>query len=140
MKRMSVILFALLLTVGCATKNQPAAPVPGQIDTFDAYAFRVIADAQAAIHSVKTWQVCTAQSFPQTVSVDNTVEPCDSSNGSFKPEWKIYLNTAITSYNKAQAAGKAYHAGMSGDQAGLQQALNELSGNVALMFQKTGGK
>lgn len=140
MKRFTVVIFALLMSVGCAVKNQTAAPVPGQVDAFDAYAFRVIADAQAAIHSVKTWQVCTAQNFPQTVSLDNTVEPCDSSNGKFQDSWKIYLNTAITSYNKAQAAGKAYHAGMSGDQAGLQQALNDLNANVSTMLVKTGGK
>ena len=140
MKRIIVVVFALLLTVSCAVKNKPSTPVPGQVDAFDAYAFRIIADAQAAIHSIKTWQVCTVQNFPTTVSLDNTVEVCDPSNGKFKDEWKIYLNTAITSYNKAQAAGKAYHAGMSGDQAALQQALNDLNSNVSVMLTKTGGK
>src|SRR6058998_2701163 len=121
---MNKILIVMLLTmsIGCVRKPV-AAPVPGALNTLDAWAFRIVADASASIHSVKTWEQCSEQNFPQTINVDGTQEPCDAKNGSFPMQHKPELNLAITSLNTASAAGKAYHSGASNDAAGLTAAV-----------------
>ena len=127
------------ISTGCA-KKPVTAPVPGSINTLDAWAFRIVADASASIHSVKTWEQCTEQNFPQTVTVDGTLEPCDAKGGSFPMTYKPQLNLAITSLNTASAAGKAYHSGASQDAAGLTAAVTQLSNSVSQLLAQLGGK
>jgi len=140
MKKMMVVtLLALAVMPGCARKTV-TAPVPGSINTLDAYAFRTLADASAAISSVKLWQQCSAASFPPTVVVDGNSQVCDPKAGSFPDADKEYLNTAIRSYNVAESAGQAYHAGASNDTTALSAALTQLGVDVANLLSRTGGK
>ena len=62
--KIAVVAAALLIVaIGVGCKKPVTAPVPGAIDSLDAWAFRITADASASIHSVKTWQVCTVQNW-----------------------------------------------------------------------------
>ena len=133
MKRYLAALLTTLVIAACVACSQHAAqaPVPGQIDALDAYAYRSVSDAQAAITSIKTWEVCSAQNFPVKVVVDGATETCDSSDGPFNPSLKPILNTAIQSFNIAQSAGQAYHSGASKDAQGLASALTQLGVNIA---------
>lgn len=137
MKKLWALLFACLLCTACG-KKVVQAPVPGSIDSFDAYAFRSIADAQAALLSVKGWETCSDQKFPLTVTYDNHTETCDKNSGDFPSAGRQPLMKAEQSYNLVQAAGKAYHAGASSDSAALTAALTELSGDIALMLTSVG--
>lgn len=142
MKRITVLLFALTLScalmVGCP-KAAVKAAVPGSTSDLDAKAFRVIADAQAAMHSIKTWEQCSAANFPATIDVDGTAEPCDSNAGVFPPKYVPALNIAINAYNDAAVAGKAYH-DSAGDPVVLQQKLDALQTSVGTLLNTTGGK
>lgn len=135
--RILLLLLAVTLT-GCAKKTV-TAPVPGSINTVDAYAFRSLADAQAALHSVKTWEQCSAQSFPMTVTVDGNAEVCDPKAGTFPPSGKQPLNDAINAYNIAQAAAKAYHSGATQDATVLTADLTALSTFIANLLSQAGG-
>lgn len=120
MKRISWILLFLSLVIlaGCATKAAQA-PVPGQINSFDATSFRVLADVQAAIDSVKN----DAQTTPLTAAQ------------------KTVLNQAISDYNLAEASWQAYHAGATNDTAALTAAINSLVADIAAITnQIRGGK
>lgn len=141
MKGIKVLLLALVMAwgAGCA-KKAATAPVPGSINAFDAYAYRSLADAQAALHSVKTWEQCAAANFPTTVTVDGNAELCDAAAGAFPNNGKAPLNAAINAYNIAQAAAKAYHAGATQDTTALAADLTQLGSAVATMLSQTGGK
>ncbi len=132
MKRVALFLI-LALTLGCV-KNPAVAPVPGTINTFDAYAARTIGDAQTALQNAKGWEMCSDQHFPPTVSFDNVTIGCDASSGQFPPAGRPYLLKAELSYNVALSAAKAYHAGASSDTAGLTQALTQLGVDVGAML------
>jgi hypothetical protein len=139
MKRYILILM-LTLTIGCA-KKPVTAPVPGSINTLDAWAFRIISDAQASITSVKTWEQCTAAGAnPGTVTVDGVQQTCDPTAGAFPMQYKPQLNLAITSLNTASAAGKAYHSGASNDTAGLTNAVNQLAQSITQLMSQIGAK
>jgi hypothetical protein len=129
----------LLISLGCA-KKPLVAPVPGAVDTVDAWAFRIVSDSQAALHSVKTWQQCTVHGFPPSVLVDLTSQTCDIKTGPFPTSATPALNDAIEAYNLAEAAGQAYHSGRSADIAGLTSAVNQLSQAISSLLSKTGGK
>ena len=135
MKFLAAIL-AMLLLAGC--HKTVVAPVPGSINSLDSWAFRIVSDSGAAIHSVKTWEQCTEQNFPATVTADGNAEVCDPKSGKFPMEYKPQLNLAITSLNTASAAGKAYHSGASNDAAGLTQAVNQLSQAVSALVSQIG--
>lgn len=137
MKRLPLILLALLLCAGCAKKA--SAPVPGSTSQADAVAFRVLADAQAALHSVKTWQQCSAHSFPASVDIDGTNEPCDASAGEFPDKFKPPLNTAIASYNTLSGIAKAVHDGTSTDTAALKSAEDKLTSDVSNLISTVKG-
>lgn len=139
MRRFLLPILLSLALAGCAHKAAQA-PVPGSVDALDAYAYRAVSDAQAAITSVKTWQQCAAANFPPTVNVDGAAEKCDATAGPFPAAAKPLLNTAIHSYDVAQAAGQAYHAGASKDAQGLAQALTTLGIDISNLLTKTGGK
>ena len=134
-----VVAFALcIIMAGCA--KQPAkAPVPGSINTIDAWAFRSISDASASIHSVKIWEQCSDPTSPKTVNVDGTIENCDPTTGPFPMQYKSDLNTSIQALNIASAAGKAYHSGASSDVQGLTNAVTQLTTAISQMMTHLGG-
>jgi hypothetical protein len=123
---------AFLLTVGCA--KTVTAPVPGTINTLDAYAARSIGDAQAALIMGKTWEFCSDQKFPATVTFDNNTYPCDATAGPFPAAGRPYLFKAEEAYNVALAAAQSYHAGASSDTTALTQALTQLGIAVGNML------
>jgi hypothetical protein len=137
MKLFTTIVLALAMA-GCS-KQAAQAPVPGSINQLDAWAFRSISDATASIHSVKIWEQCTELSFPITVSIDGATELCDSKSGLFPMQFKPDLNKAIDALNAAGAAGKAYHAGASGDTQGLTNAVTLLTAAVTQLMSDVGG-
>ncbi len=139
MRNLWLIPLLLLGSLGCA-KKPVTAPVPGAIDTVDSWAFRVVSDSQAALHSVKTWQQCTVMGFPTTLSIDGKTEICDPKAGIFPSTATQDLNTAIQAYNVAEAAGQAYHSGRSADITGLTTAVNHLAQAISSLLSKTGGK
>lgn len=134
--RLLTLLMALALFTGCAKKV--AAPVPGTINTFDAYAARVIGDAQSAITQAKLWEFCSDQKFPPTVSFDNQILPCDPTAGQFPVAGRPFLFKAEQLYDTALAAGQAYHSGASGDTTGLTNALTNLGVAIGQMLSGIG--
>ena len=109
------LVVVLALTVGCA--KHVTAPVPGQLNTFDAYAYRVLADAQAALESFK------------------------ASPSAQMPAVKPILNQAITDYNIGEAAYQAWHAaGGTGETAPVSAAISKVQSDIAGIAAQTGGK
>ena len=135
---MKLTLIVLLLAMtGCA--KHATAPVPGSIDPLDAWAYRIISDSTASIHSVKIWEQCSSVTpMPVTVSVDGATEICDTKAGPFPMQFKPQLNLAITSLNTASAAGKTYHSGASNDAAGLTSAVSQLTNAVTSLISSIG--
>lgn len=142
MKKFLCILLLLGLT-GCA-KKVVSPPVPGSINSLDAFAFRVLSDAQAALTPVKVWEQCSALSIPTaatvTITVDGNVQVCDPSADPFPAKFKPVLNDAINAYNSAQTIAKAYHDGLSPDTTALQTSLTTLGNSVGTMLSTIGGK
>lgn len=113
----TVILSCIFVLGTVACHKTVVAPVPGQLNTFDAYAFRVLADAQAALESFK------ASPSAQTPAV------------------KTVLNQAIADYNIAEVTYKAWHAsGGTGDTAPVAAAIGKVQGDIAGVASQTGGK
>jgi len=135
--KLYVVMLAILLAVGC-TKNPVAAPVPGTINTFDAFAARSIGDAQAAIIGVKTWEICSDKGFPPTVTFDGQTFACDASQTPFPAAGRKYLFLAENLYNTALAAAQSYHAGVTSDTTALSQAITQLGIAVGDMLTNTG--
>jgi len=135
---LTIAICALLFSLGC-TKKTVTAPVPGSINALDAWAFRIVSDSTASIHSVKIWEQCSAGNFPASVVVDGATEPCDSKAGMFPVQYKPQLNLAINSLNTAAAAGKAYHAGASNDPSGLTAAITQLTTAINQLMLSIGG-
>ncbi len=105
----AVTLIAMTLATGCAKKA--VAPVPGQLNTFDAYAYRVLADSQAAIND-----------FKASVASGKVAET---------PALKTVLNQAITDYNAANMAYQGWHAaGGGGMTAPIAAALNQMNADI----------
>ncbi len=123
-KRFSIAFLALALAsgIGCAAKKTTPAPLPpGAINQFDATSFRVLADAQAAINSVKS----------------------DIAAGKVTPteNEKKVLNQIIADYNTANDLYQSYHSGATNDTTGLSQAINQLVVDIAAVStQLQGGK
>lgn len=145
MRKMKSSLFVVLLVLTfAACPNRPASTpvplVPGAVDQLDAWAFRIIADASASIHSIKTWEQCTEKNFPSSVSIDGTEENCDAKGGQFPMQYKPQLNLAIDALNTASAAGKTYHSGASNDTSGLTNSVTALSNAVTQLLSNLGGK
>jgi hypothetical protein len=138
MKRAFAVVLLMAL-IGCAAKQSVVAPVPGSINALDAWAFRIISDSTASIHSVKIWEQCTALSFPITVNVDGATELCDPKSGAFPMQYKDQLNMAINALNTASAVGKAYHSGATSDATGLNAAISQLTSAVTQLMSKVGG-
>ena len=109
-----VLAIAVLLTLTVACHKTVTAPVPGQVNTFDAVTYRALSDAQAAINSFKA----------------------DLSSGKVQetPAIKTALNQAITDYNAANALWQAYHASAGATAtAPLAVAVNQLTTDTVNM-------
>jgi opacity protein-like surface antigen len=105
----AVTLITLAMAAGCA--KHVTAPVPGSLNTFDSYAYRVLADAQAAINDFKA-SVASGK-VPET------------------PTLKTVLNQAITDYNAANMAYQAWRAaGGNGMTAPIAAALNQVNADI----------
>lgn len=136
MKRHAVLVL-LLFAVGC-TNRAATAPVPGTINTFDAYAARSVGDAQAALVGAKAWELCSDGQFPATVAFDGKAYPCDAGAGPFPSAGRGPLFRAEQTYNLALDAAKAYHAGAGADTTALAQALTQLSLDIGGMLTSIG--
>lgn len=133
MKKLLPLLLLCLVTAGCAKKA--TAPVPGTIDSFDAFAARSIGDAQEALLSSKTWELCSDQNFPVTVEVEpGKTRVCDNSSGPFPKAGRPILFKAEKSYNVALDAAKSYHAGATNDTMALTQALTQLGIDIGSLL------
>ena len=115
--KLASVLLALLVLVACPNNPKPQTLPPGALSQFDATSYESLMGAQAVLNSVK------------------------ADIGKLPPEAKPALNKAIASYNVAEAAWQAFHAGKSNDQAALTTALAQATGDVAtLLTQISGGK
>jgi hypothetical protein len=111
------VLLALLVLVACPNNPKPQTLPPGALNQFDATSYESLMGAQAVLNSVKA---------------DLSKLP---------PDAKPALNKAIASYNVAEAAWQAFHAGKSNAQAALTAALSQAVADVAaLLTQISGGK
>jgi len=137
---LTVLILALslsLMTLGCGNRAAQA-PVPGTINTFDAYAARSIGDAQAALLAAKTWEFCSDQHFPASVTFDNQTYQCDPTAGPCPLVGRPILYRAEQSYNLALAAAQAYHSGATSDTAGLTQAITQLGIDIGQLLTSVG--
>lgn len=120
MKRhLSLALMAVLclLLAACSMSTKPKTLPPGAINSFDAESYLSLMGAQAVLNSVK------------------------ADIAKLPPEAKPALNTAIQSYNVAEAAWQAYHAGKTNDPAALTAALTRaVTDATTLLTRFTGGK
>jgi hypothetical protein len=116
------VVLTLVAALGCAAKKPATSTLPpGAINQFDATSFRVLADAQAAINSVKS-DIAAGK-----------ITPSDTE--------KKVLNQIIADYNKANDLYQAYHAGATTDTTALSQAINQLINDIAAVTtQIQGGK
>lgn len=113
MRKLAILL--LLFTVGC--HKTVTAPVPGQINTFDAYAYRVLFDAQAAINSFK------------------------GSTSGQNPSVKPLLNQAISDYDIAESAYQVWHAaGGTGPTTAISQGIAQVQNDINAIATAAGGK
>lgn len=104
--KLATLAAVITLTVGCA--KTVVAPVPGQLNTFDAYVFRVLYDSQAAINSFK------------------------ASPSASNPAVKPILNQAISDYDIVEAAYQVWHAaGGTGSTAAIQQGITKLQTDIS---------
>ena len=122
-KKLGVALavLALLAALGCAAQKTPSPLPAGAINQFDATSFRVLADAQASINSVKA-DIAAGKITPSETE-------------------KKVLNQIIADYNKANDLYQAYHAQQTTDTTALSQAINQLVSDIAAVTtQIQGGK
>ena len=119
MIKKTFIIILLLSTFAC-TKHV-VAPVPGQLNVYDAYAYRVLADAQAAISD-----------FRNSVTSGKLAE---------SPDIKTALNQAISDYNTANVAYQAWHAaGGTASTTTITAQLNALQADINNVAVQAGGK
>lgn len=120
MKKALILLLATLALVGCA-KKAVVAPVPGQLNTFDAYAFRSLLDAQAAVNS-----------FRADVIVGKVQET---------PALKDILNKAIADLDVAELAYKAWNAaGGLGSTTPVASAISQVQADITNISSQAGAK
>ncbi len=118
---LAFVVLTLMAALGCAAKKTNPVLPPGAINQFDATSFRVLADAQAAINSVKS-DIAAGK-----------ITPSDAQ--------KKVLNQIIADYNHANDLYQAYHAGATTDTTGLSQAITQLINDIAAVTtQIQGGK
>lgn len=107
-RKLLPLLLALSLLAGCAAKNQPPQPLPiGAIDQTDATTYRVLADAQAFLTSIRG--------------------SVTEGKLTLNPTQKQVFNSLVASYNATEVLWKAYHSGQSKDAQGLATATAKLN-------------
>jgi hypothetical protein len=99
------LVLVLAAALGCS-KNAVVANVPGSINSFDSESYVTLMDVQGALKAVKD-DVATGRYTPT-------------------PAAKAVINQAIRDYDLGQDAWHAYHSGISQDQVGLQNAINQI--------------
>jgi hypothetical protein len=115
--KLASVVLAVLVLAACPNNPKPQTLPPGALNQFDATSYTALMGAQAVLNSVKA-------------DIDK-----------LPPAAKPALNKAIASYNVAEAAWQAYHAGKTDDQATLTKAISQATGDVAsLLTQISGGK
>jgi len=115
--KLAAVVVSMLVLAACPNNPKPQTLPPGALNQFDATSYTSLMGAQAVLNSVKA-------------DIDK-----------LPPDAKPALNKAIASYNVAEAAWQAYHAGKSDDQATLTKAISQAVGDVAtLLTQVSGGK
>jgi hypothetical protein len=115
--KLASVVLALLVLAACPTNPKPQTLPPGALNQFDATSYTSLMGAQAVLNSVKA-------------DIDK-----------LPPDAKPALNKAIASYNVAEAAWQAFHAGKTNDQSALTTAISQAVGDVAtLLTQVSGGK
>lgn len=116
-----VLLPVLIIFTGCANKNVVTAPVPGSLNTYDAYAFRVLADTQAALNA-----------FKADVASGKVAET---------PAIKSTLNQTIADYNIAEAVYQAWHtAGGTGSTTSLASSIATVQSDVSSLASPGGAQ
>jgi hypothetical protein len=137
MSKIALTLALVLCIAACHPKA--TAPVPGTINSFDAYSARVIGDSQEAIMSAKAWQACSDAAVKVPfVTLDGETRPCDPAAPAFPTAGRPILFQAENSYNVALAAAQAYHAGATSDTAGLTQAITQLGVAISNLLTSLG--
>jgi hypothetical protein len=107
------ILIVAILAAGCANRAA-TAPVPGQLNNYDAFAYRVLADAQAALNAFR------ADVTSGKVAETSTI--------------KTYFNQASSDYNIAEAAYTAWHAaGGNGSTTALAAQISKVETDIATL-------
>lgn len=119
MKRISVVLLALLLFAGCA-KAPPTnvPPVPGckllssgACDPTDVQTYRVLRDVNVFLKDIR--------------------DGVASGKLTLNPTQKITFNTLAATSNALDVQWTAYHSGKSSDAVGLAAATNKLNSDLA---------
>jgi len=114
--KLAAVAWVVLVLAACPNNPKPQTLPPGALNQFDATSYTSLMGAQAVLNSVKA-------------DIDK-----------LPPSAKPALNKAIASYNVAEAAWQAYHAGKTNDQAALTAAISQATGDVAaLLTQMSGG-
>lgn len=115
--KIASVVLALLVLAACPSNPKPQTLPPGALNQFDAASYTSLMGAQAVLNSVKA-------------DINNLPAAA-----------KPALNKAIASYNAANDAWQAYHAGKTNDQAALTAAIAQATGDVTtLLTQLSGGK
>ena len=119
---LATVLALVVIMAACAAKNKVPAPLPvGAINSFDANCYRVLADAQAALQSIRD----------------------DSTAGkiTMNPTQKSIFNQLTFDYNTANHLWQAYHSTGTGNTAPLQAAITKLQSDIlSASAQIQGGK
>jgi hypothetical protein len=114
------------LAVVLACHPKATAPVPGTINSFDAYAARVIGDSQEALLSAKAWELCSDAGNAPFVTFDGQTRECTAGAPAFPVAGRPILFKAELAFNTALAASQTYHATGSSDTTVLAQAITQL--------------
>lgn len=131
------LLLAMLATFGCST-TKPVTSNPPTVG-YAAWANAQLYVAKTTLHDNHTWELCDADGWPSTVTLDQTTELCSKFQKVAYPA-KKQLKTAVDAYNIAEGAYQAYKATANGDTTALQNALQQLLTEVSALATKTGGQ
>jgi hypothetical protein len=110
--RTPTLMLSLALSLAACANRAATAPVPGSLNTYDAYAFRVLADTQAALNAFKA----------------------DVASGKVAgtPAIVKALNAAISDYDLANSIYQAWHAaGATGSTSALAVALTNIQTSMS---------
>ena len=103
-----------LLLVACSVNPKTSTLPPGALSQVDAQSYEALMGAQAVLNSIKA----DADKLPPTA----------------KPS----LNKAILSYDAAEAAWQAFHAGKGNDPAALSAAITQATVDIAALVTQIG--